>query len=133
MSIGQKSQKAYLLTGRAFDYLEVSKQPMEPSMSRISDKTLACENENTFAAVADQDRRVELVPLAQLTPYKGNARTHGRKQIRQIADSIKQFGFTNPVLIDDTGAISPVMVASKPRVARSERYPGIAFVPFVRR
>ena len=30
-----------------------------------------------------------------------NARTHSRKQIRQIADSIRNFGFTNPVLIDD--------------------------------
>ena len=35
----------------------------------------------------------------------GNARTHSPKQIRQIAESIKNFGFTNPVLIDETGTI----------------------------
>ena len=44
---------------------------------------------------------VELVPVGRLKPYAGNARKHSRKQIRQIADSIKSFGFTNPVLIDD--------------------------------
>ena len=38
-------------------------------------------------------------------PNKGNARTHTKKQIRQIASSIKRFGFTNPVLIDDHGEI----------------------------
>ena len=36
-----------------------------------------------------------------LRPWARNARTHSKKQIRQIADSIKKFGFTNPVLIDD--------------------------------
>ena len=43
--------------------------------------------------------------MSQLTPYKNNARTHSEKQTRQIAESIKRFGFTNPVLIDDTGQI----------------------------
>lgn len=96
-------------------------------MSRISDKTLACEKENTFAGVADQDRRVELVPLARLTPYKGNARTHSRKQIRQIADSIKQFGFTNPVLIDDAGEI----IAGHGRVEAAKLL-GLSTVPALR-
>ena len=36
----------------------------------------------------------------QLKPNAGNARTHSKKQIRQIAASIREFGFTNPVLID---------------------------------
>ena len=35
-----------------------------------------------------------------LTPYPRNARTHSKKHIRQIAESIKQFGWTNPVLVD---------------------------------
>jgi DNA modification methylase len=35
-----------------------------------------------------------------LRPYANNARTHSKRQIRQIADSIKAFGFTNPVLVD---------------------------------
>ncbi len=40
-----------------------------------------------------------------LTPFKNNPRTHSKKQIRQIADSLKQFGWTNPVLIDGEGMI----------------------------
>jgi len=44
-------------------------------------------------------------PIARLTPYASNARTHSKHQIRQIADSIKIFGFTNPVLVDAKGAI----------------------------
>lgn len=43
---------------------------------------------------------IEHLPLARLRPYPKNARTHSRKQVRQIADSISRFGFTNPVLID---------------------------------
>ena len=43
---------------------------------------------------------LEVLPLALLMPYPRNARTHSKKQIRQIADSIERFGFTNPVLID---------------------------------
>ena len=44
-------------------------------------------------------------PLATLTPWPRNARTHSTKQIRQIAASIRQFGFTTPVLIDEAGTI----------------------------
>ena len=36
---------------------------------------------------------------AHLKPYAGNARTHSKKQVRQIADSIERFGFINPVLL----------------------------------
>lgn len=39
--------------------------------------------------------------IAVLSPWAGNARTHSLKQIRQIAESIGSFGFTNPVLIDE--------------------------------
>ena len=45
-------------------------------------------------------RILETLPLDQLRPWPSNARTHSRKQIRQIAESIRRFGFTNPVLID---------------------------------
>ncbi len=43
--------------------------------------------------------------LAGLKPYSRNARTHSKKQVRQIADSIERFGFTNPVLVTDSGEI----------------------------
>ncbi|MDB5679336.1 DNA methyltransferase [Sphingomonas bacterium] len=43
--------------------------------------------------------------VATLRPYAANARTHSRKQIKQIAASIERFGFTNPVLVSDDGEI----------------------------
>lgn len=44
-------------------------------------------------------------PMSKLSKFPRNARTHSKKQIRQIAESIKTFGFTNPVLIDERGTI----------------------------
>jgi DNA modification methylase len=43
---------------------------------------------------------VRYQPTGAPTPYAGNARTHSKRQIRQIAQSIEAFGFTNPVLVD---------------------------------
>ena len=48
---------------------------------------------------------VKTVKIAELKPYSKNARTHSPKQIRQIAKSIKSFGFTNPVLVDKDNCI----------------------------
>ncbi|MER8828592.1 ParB/Srx family N-terminal domain-containing protein [Mesorhizobium sp. M0938] len=67
---------------------------------------------------------VEMQPIAVLRPYAGNARTHSKKQIRQIADSISRFGFTNPVLVSDTGEI----IAGHGRVMAAKEL-GIAAVP----
>jgi DNA modification methylase len=44
--------------------------------------------------------QIQELPISALTPYERNARTHTKKQIRQIAESINQFGFVNPILID---------------------------------
>jgi len=41
------------------------------------------------------------IPPDRLRPWARNARTHSRKQLRQLARSIEEFGFTNPVLIDE--------------------------------
>jgi DNA modification methylase len=43
--------------------------------------------------------------IAELSPYACNARTHSKKQVKQIAASITRFGFTNPVLVSDDGEI----------------------------
>ena len=51
------------------------------------------------------EHKIEQVPLEELKAYEGNSRTHTNDQIRQVADSIKEFGFTNPILIDDEGTI----------------------------
>ena len=44
--------------------------------------------------------KIDYYTCDNLKPYKNNPRTHSAKQIRQIANSIKEFGFTNPILID---------------------------------
>lgn len=50
-------------------------------------------------------KNYETRPTAELVPYAKNARTHSKAQVDQIAESIKRFGFTNPVLIDGSGGI----------------------------
>jgi DNA modification methylase len=75
----------------------------------------------------DANRSVEMVPVDQLEPNKGNARTHSRKQIRQVADSMQRFGFTNPVLIDDRNGI----IAGHCRV-EAARILGLNEVPTLR-
>ena len=52
-----------------------------------------------------QPMAIEPMAVTRLRPYAKNARTHSKKQIRQIAASIKEFGFTNPVLISDDDEI----------------------------
>ena len=53
----------------------------------------------------------------ELIPYARNSRTHSDAQVAQIAASIKEFGFTNPVLIDETGSI----IAGHGRVLASRK------------
>ena len=48
---------------------------------------------------------IEQVAIGDLVPWARNARTHSKKQVRQIADSIRTFGFTNPVLLRSDGTI----------------------------
>lgn len=67
-------------------------------------------------AVVRHAERIEMVPLKDLVPYARNARTHSDAQIRQIAGSIAEFGFTNPVLIDPSNGI----VAGHGRVMAAE-------------
>lgn len=55
--------------------------------------------------------------INDLIPYANNSRTHSDEQVNQIASSIKEFGFTNPVLIDEQGGLiaghGRVMAAKK--------------------
>lgn len=44
-------------------------------------------------------------PIAQLIPYARNSRTHNNAQVAQIASSIKEFGWTNPILLDGENGI----------------------------
>lgn len=60
---------------------------------------------------------IEFIKTSDLIPYARNSRTHSDAQVKQIASSIKEFGFTNPVLVDaDNGIIAGhgrVMAAEK--------------------
>ena len=76
---------------------------------------------------ATQPTAIEHMPVASLRPYLGNARTHSKKQIRQIADGIRQFGFTNPVLVGENGEI----IAGHGRVEAAKLL-GLEKVPTVR-
>jgi ParB-like chromosome segregation protein Spo0J len=54
--------------------------------------------------------------IRDLKPFAKNARTHSKAQIRQIANSLQSFGFTNPILVSDDGEI----VAGHGRVAAAK-------------
>lgn len=49
--------------------------------------------------------KIVSTPLESLTPYENNARTHSAEQIKQIIDSISEWGWTVPILADETGKI----------------------------
>ena len=68
--------------------------------------------------------RIEMRAVADLVPYARNARTHSADQVAQIARSIREFGFTNPVLVDGGGGI----VAGHGRVMAAKSL-GLASVP----
>jgi DNA modification methylase len=71
---------------------------------------------------------VEWVPPDSLKPNPKNARTHSKKQILRIAASIRQFGFLNPVIVDDKN----VVLAGHGRLeaARLEGWPKVAILRF---
>jgi DNA modification methylase len=70
---------------------------------------------------------IEPMRVGNLRPYAKNARTHSKKQIKQIARSIERFGFTNPVLISDENEI----IAGHGRV-EAAKVLGIESVPTLR-
>jgi DNA modification methylase len=72
-------------------------------------------------------KTVEIRSISSLRPYAGNARSHSKAQIKQIADSITRFGFTNPVLISDDGEI----IAGHGRVMAAKEL-GLTDVPTLR-
>lgn len=61
--------------------------------------------------------KIEYLPLDGLIPYARNSRTHSDEQVAQIAASIREFGFTNPVLVDEDGGI----IAGHGRVLASRK------------
>jgi DNA modification methylase len=77
-----------------------------------------------LVALAD---RIELWPIERLRPYERNPRTHSDAQVDQIAASMVEFGWTNPVLVDEQGGI----LAGHGRLLAARRL-GLAEVPVIR-
>ena len=71
-------------------------------------------------------RNVEPWPLERLIPYARNARTHSDRQVAEIAASITEFGFNNPVLVDPEGGI----IAGHGRVLAARKL-GWSHVPVI--
>lgn len=70
--------------------------------------------------------QIVMMPTERLVPYARNARTHSQHQIAQIAASIAEFGFTNPILIGD----DDVIIAGHGRLFAAQRL-GMADVPVI--
>lgn len=68
-----------------------------------------------------------MFPVADLIPYARNSRTHNEEQIAQIMASIKEFGFTNPILIGGDN----VIIAGHGRLLAAQRL-GLKEVPVIR-
>ena len=71
-------------------------------------------------------KRIEMWPIDRLVPYAKNSRVHSPEQIAQVASSIVEFGFTNPVLVDSNDGI----VAGHGRLAAAREL-GLPEVPVV--
>lgn len=71
--------------------------------------------------------QLEQIPIEELKEYARNARTHSDEQVQQIARSITEYGFTNPVLIDEDNEI----IAGHGRTAAA-RILGLEQVPAIR-
>ena len=77
-----------------------------------------------LVALAD---RIELWPIDRLRPYERNPRTHSDEQVDQIAASMVEFGWTNPVLVDEQGGI----LAGHGRLLAARKL-GLPEVPVIR-
>jgi ParB-like chromosome segregation protein Spo0J len=76
----------------------------------------ACITKKDCSVSKLDSRSLERIEISQLKPDKRNARTHSKRQIEQIAASIKRFDFTAPILIDEDNRI----IAGHGRVAAAK-------------
>jgi DNA modification methylase len=86
-----------------------------------------CNMESRPMAPINPEHHTEMIDLAALRPQAKNVRVHSKKQLRQLAASIKEFGFTAPVLIDGENAI----LAGHGRVDAA-KLAGLGKVPCIR-
>ena len=71
-------------------------------------------------------KKLQQWPIEKLVPYGRNSRTHSQEQIEQVAASIQEFGFTNPILVDSAAGI----IAGHGRLAAAKLL-GLKKVPVI--
>ena len=98
--------------------------PRPVAKLRSQNRKITMGGSKDAASLALSAGKIAMVPIARLLPYAKNARTHSEAQVAKLAESIKEFGWTNPVLIDGQGGIR----AGHGRVLAAQRL-GIAEVP----
>lgn len=102
---------------------------MKPAMSAFEKnaKTNVASKVGPSADERAGNRQIEMVTLKSLKKSHRNARTHSKKQVEQIANSIRQFGFINPVVADHHNRI----VAGHARAQAAESI-GLKTIPVIR-
>ncbi len=76
--------------------------------------------------MTEPDLQIERWPINRLVPSPRNARTHNEMQVAEIAGSIRAFGFTNPILVNDAGDV----IAGHGRLAAARKL-GLETVPVI--
>ena len=72
------------------------------------------------------DLKIDYLSASDLVPYENNSRTHSKEQVEQIKRSMTEFGFTNPILIDENNGI----IAGHGRLQAAQEL-GIKLVPTI--
>ena len=94
---------------------------------KADERRKATVDEKRKAARIQTRPEIEMLAVDRLVPYAKNAKKHDDRQVAAIAGSIREFGFTNPVLIDGQDGI----IAGHGRVLGA-RKAGLAEVPCIR-
>lgn len=76
--------------------------------------------------MAQKYNEYNMIDISKVMPYTNNSRTHSEEQVNQIAKSISEFGFTNPVLIDENGGL----IAGHGRVMAAKKL-GVSKIPSI--
>jgi hypothetical protein len=110
-----------------------SRQSQQSGNTRGIGKKVPRASKNTVSGAAteqitavSEDLKIILRPLESLVPYAKNPRTRSADQVAQIAASIKEFGLTNPILLDDKNGL----IAGHGRLAAA-RLLGLKTVPCI--
>ena len=82
--------------------------------------------EQALNKIVNSPEQIRYVPVSQLKPYENNPRVHNEIQIQRLVNSLKEFGFTNPLLIDDLGNV----IAGHGRLMAAEKI-GLESVPTI--